>query len=84
MTIKDKLYVTGILLCALFALYASFKVISKPCYYYNAYAPGYDEYFIVKSYSIMPIDTIVHFNDNAVVTEQRTGYTCKILSPYIK
>lgn len=56
----------------------------RKSYYYNAYAPGYDEYFVIKSYSPMPLDTIVHFDDNAVITNQRTGYTCKILSPYIK
>lgn len=82
MTTKDKLSIGAILLCTLLALCISFMVISKPCYYYNAYAPGYDEYFVIKSYSPMPLDTIVHFDDKATVTDQKTGYTAKILSIY--
>lgn len=58
------------------------KPQSKKAYYYNAYAPGYDEYFIVKSHTLLPFDTIVHFDDHAVVTHEKTGYTAKILSPY--
>lgn len=59
------------------------KLSAAPvAYYYNAYAPGYDEYFVLKSYQPLPIDTITHFDDKAVSTSEKTGYTAKILSPY--
>lgn len=60
-----------------------FSAHPKKAIYYNAYAPGYDEYFVIKSYTWLPIDTVVNFNDNAVVTEYKTGYQARILSPYI-
>jgi hypothetical protein len=49
---------------------------------YNAYAPGYDEYFVIKSNHWLPLDTIVHFDDQAIVTDQVTGYQARILSTY--
>jgi hypothetical protein len=56
---------------------------SKKAYYYNAYAPGYDEYFVLKSFQPLPIDTVTHFDDNAVSTSDKTGYTAKVLSIYL-
>lgn len=56
----------------------------KKVYYYNAYAPGYDEYFIVKSYTVLTFDTVVHFDEHATVTNEANGYQCKILSTYTK
>lgn len=51
-------------------------------FFYNAYAPGYDEYFVIKSDHWLPLDTIVHFDDKATVTDKVTGYQARILSPY--
>lgn len=51
-------------------------------YLFNAYAPGYDEYFVIKSPTWLPLDTIVHFDEQATVTEIKTGYQAKILSVY--
>lgn len=59
-----------------------FSVSRQSSYLYNAYAPGYDEYFIIKSYQLLPLDTIVHFNDKSVVTDDNTEYAARIISPY--
>lgn len=59
--------------------------IPRKVYYYNAYSPGYDEYFVLKSYQQLPIDTITHFEANhALATKEKTGWTAKILSVYDK
>ena len=55
---------------------------SHKAYLYNAYSPGYDEYFVIKSYQSLPLDTLVHFDDQAIVTDQATGYQARILSSY--
>ena len=51
-------------------------------YLYNAYSPSYDEYFVIKSYGSLPLDTVVNFDDNAIVTADKTGYQARILSTY--
>lgn len=54
----------------------------KRTYYYNAYSPGYGEYFVIKSYTPLSIDTLVNFDDEAIVTEERNGFRARILSMY--
>jgi len=78
----NRLFIFSLILIVMFAI--GWVFTPKPVYYYNAYAPGYDEYFILKSYQILPLDTITHFDDQAVSTTEKTGYTARVLSPYIK
>lgn len=68
----------GILSISLFML-CSFV---RHAYYYNAYSPEYDEYFVLKSYQPLPMDTVVHFNNNVVATHKKTRFTAKVLSIY--
>jgi hypothetical protein len=70
----------GTMLVIAFTMYLSAQPAKM--YYYNAYSLGYDEYFVIKSYQSLPLDTLVHFDDQAIVTDQVTGYQAKILSPY--
>ena len=80
----NRLFIGCLLVMAIAAMWLTLPNTHKKAYYYNAYAPGYDEYFILKSYQLLPIDTITHFDDHAVSTSSQTGYTAKILSPYTK
>lgn len=53
-------------------------------YLYNAYSPEYDENFVIKSFSTLRNDTLVHFDNNVVATSRNTPYTAKIISLYNK
>lgn len=58
---------------------------NKPtAYLYNAYSPEYDENFVLKSFSPLRNDTLVHFDNNAVATIIKTPYTARIISLYTK
>jgi hypothetical protein len=77
----NRLFIGALILMAIIGMWLSITG-HKKIYYYNAYAPGYDEYFILKSYQPLPLDTVTHFDGNAVSTKDKTGYTAKILSIY--
>lgn len=77
----NRLFIGALILIAIIGMWLSIKDHRK-VYYYNAYAPGYDEYFVLKSYQPLPLDTITHFDDNAVSTDRKTGYTAKVISIY--
>jgi hypothetical protein len=51
-------------------------------YYYNAYSPLYDEYFVIKSDRELKAKDIVWFNDDTEVVSYRTPYVATIISPY--
>lgn len=53
-------------------------------YLYNAYSSEYDENFVLRSFSPLPSDTLVHFDKNAVATIIKTPYTARIISLYTK
>lgn len=61
-----------------------FQHNKSTAYLYNAYSPEYDENFVLKSFSPLRNDTLVHFNDKAVATIKKTPYTARIISLYTK
>jgi hypothetical protein len=67
---------------AVIYLITIFSTKHQSSYLYNAYSYSYDEYFIIKSHQLLPLDTIVHFNDKSVVTDDNTEYAARIISPY--
>lgn len=67
---------------AVIYLITLFSYNPRKSYLYNAYSPGYDEYFVIKSYQQLPFDTVVSFDNNAIVTADKTGYQARILSSY--
>jgi hypothetical protein len=54
-----------------------FSAKPSKSYLYNAYSYSYDEYFVIKSYELLPLDTIVHFDDKTLVTSDNTEYAAK-------
>lgn len=52
-------------------------------FYYNAYSPTFDEFFIIRSYKPLAAKQIVWF-DHAQVVEYATPYMATIISPYNK
>lgn len=66
--------------------YDSLKSVLKTesPYYYNAYSPLYDEYFILKSYKPLQNKEIVWFDDKATAVNYSTEYVAMIISPYNK
>lgn len=61
-----------------------FQHNKSTAYLYNAYSPEHDENFVVKSFSHLRNDTLVHFDNNAVATNRTTPYTARIISLYTK
>lgn len=57
---------------------------SNETYYYNAYSPLYDEFFILKSDKPLTVKDVVWFDDNAAATQYATPYVATIISPYNK
>lgn len=61
-----------------------FQHNKSTAYLYNAYSPEYDENFVLKSFSPLRNDTIVHFDKGIGVTTKITPYTARIISIYNK
>jgi len=51
-------------------------------YYYNAYSPLYNEYFVVSSSQELKAKDVIWFDDNAQAVDYATPYVATILSPY--
>lgn len=61
-----------------------FQHKSNVGYLYNAYDKEADENFVLKAYTLLPKDTLVNYDNNAVVTTKKTPYTARIISLYTK
>lgn len=61
-----------------------FQHSGKVGYLYNAYDKDADENFVIKAFTSLPADTIVHYDSNAVVTCKKTPFMAKIISLYTK
>lgn len=72
-----------ILTCLSFvAVIIAIKATQQPAYLYNAYDPGTDEFFILKSYSQLDNKSTVWYNDSAVVVGYPTQFVAQIQSVY--
>lgn len=73
-----------LLMTIIYAGVLCIHINNMPCEYrYNVYSVKYDEYFILKSYTPLPLRTTVYYDTvNATATTHNTGYKAQILSIY--